>query len=60
MHYAHKELEKLDDLDLITPHEFSISAQDVLRKSYELVTCDAKAEKLIGSCTALIVVLRVN
>lgn len=64
MHYAGAQLEKYDDYsgqyddeglidyDIVTP-------KDILEKSYELANIDAKNEKIVGSTTAMIVLLRV-
>ena len=61
MHYAHTEFEKYDD---IANSEFSadeyndISPKAVLSRSFEHVNRDAANEMLVGSTTAMLVVLR--
>ncbi|KAI8895586.1 phosphatase 2C-like domain-containing protein [Globomyces pollinis-pini] len=66
MHYAGLELEKYDDLigeydddgQLDNVDFNKVSPKDILSKSYERVNLDAKDEKIIGSTTALIIILR--
>nr|KAJ3418987.1 hypothetical protein HK105_007554 [Polyrhizophydium stewartii] len=63
MHYAHSEFEKYDDLTIIdyTVDDYAtVSPKDVLARAYQRVNEDAAREKLLGSTTALIVVLRDN
>ena len=61
MHYASLELEKFDDIvnnEFDMENYYNVDPKDILQKSYEAVTRDAAKEGLVGSTTALIVVLR--
>ncbi|KAJ3292715.1 hypothetical protein HK104_005103 [Borealophlyctis nickersoniae] len=61
MHYVSAELEKLDDISSIDYDASSyndVDPKDILEKSYNQVTADAKEEGLVGSSTAVIVILR--
>jgi hypothetical protein len=64
MHYAGIQLEHYDDIsgeydnDLID-YEI-VTPADILAKSYLQVNADARKENIIGSTTALIVMLRVE
>jgi hypothetical protein len=63
MHYAGCQLEQYDDfsgeLQFEIPEYNNVSPRDILERSYILVNADAKKENIIGSTTAMIVVLRV-
>jgi hypothetical protein len=63
MHYAGSQLEQYDDfsgeLQFDIPDYNDVMPQDILAKSYYLVNSDAKKENIIGSTTAMILILRV-
>lgn len=64
MHYASLELEKFDDY---SNNEYNYSYEDycnidpidILQKSYDHVSTDALREQLVGSTTAILLILRV-
>ncbi|ORZ14408.1 phosphatase 2C-like domain-containing protein [Lobosporangium transversale] len=59
MHYAYLELEKYDNIEEEAFYDyFNANPVDILEKSFEQSTRDAKKEGLIGSSTACIVILR--
>ncbi|TPX37140.1 hypothetical protein SmJEL517_g01031 [Synchytrium microbalum] len=61
MHYASLELEKYDDIannDFDMEEYYNVDPKVILQKSYDAVQSDAPKEGLVGSTTALIVVLR--
>lgn len=67
MHYAKLQFEQYDDLvgeledkfQLVEEYD-KVSPKTILATSYEYTNNDAKAENIIGSTTALILVLRVS
>lgn len=61
MHYASAELEKLDDImdaDYTIEDYNNVDPRAILQKSYDLTNRDAVEERLLGSTTALIAILR--
>ncbi|KAG0237959.1 hypothetical protein BGW42_008059 [Actinomortierella wolfii] len=59
MHYAFVELEKYDNIEEEAFYQyFDVNPVDILEKSYEQSTLDAKKEGLIGSSTACLAILR--
>ncbi|KAG0227499.1 hypothetical protein BGX31_006991 [Mortierella sp. GBA43] len=59
MHYAFLELEKYDNIEEDAFYDYyNVQPVDILEKSYEQSTDDAKNEGLIGSSTACLAVLR--
>ncbi|KAJ3086574.1 hypothetical protein HK102_012896, partial [Quaeritorhiza haematococci] len=61
MHYASLELERYDDIannEYDIDDYYNLDPALVLERAYENVCRDAEEEGLVGSCTALIVVLR--
>ncbi|KAG0266978.1 hypothetical protein DFQ27_009255 [Actinomortierella ambigua] len=59
MHYAFVELEKYDNIEEEAFYDyFNVNPVDILEKSYEQSTLDAKKEGLIGSSTACLAILR--
>ncbi len=64
MHYAASQLEQYDDFsgeyDYDIPDYNDVSPKDILAQSYGLVNSDAAKENIIGSTTAMILILRVT
>ncbi|KAF9931396.1 hypothetical protein FBU30_010325 [Linnemannia zychae] len=59
MHYAFVELEKYDNIEEDAFYDyFNVNPVQILQKSYEQSTRDAKNEGLIGSSTACLAILR--
>ena len=65
MHYAKQQLDQYDDLVGELDYNYDledydkVTPQQILATSYELTNGDAKNENIIGSTTALILILRV-
>lgn len=63
MHYVGCQLEQYDDIggdyDYPLPDYDLVSPKEILSQSYDLVNMDAKKEKIIGSTTAMVLILRV-
>lgn len=62
MHYASLEMEKVEsgEENLYTDAYFNVAPENVLRSSYDQLSIDCKKEGILGSCTALVAILRVN
>jgi hypothetical protein len=63
MHYASLELERFDDIannEYDIDEYYNVDPKDILQKSYDAVQQDAAKEGLVGSTTALLVILRVR
>lgn len=65
MHYAKQQLDQYDDLVGELDYNYDledyekVTPKQILATSYELTNVDAKNESIIGSTTALILILRV-
>ena len=62
MHYIAKQLHQYDallDFDFDLPEYSSVQPIDILTTGYLLTNEDAKSEKIVGSTTAIVGILRV-
>ena len=65
MHYAKCQLEQYDDLVGDLDYDFDLESypeanpKQILARSFECTNRDAKQENIIGSTTAMILILRV-
>jgi hypothetical protein len=66
MHYVKQQLDQYDDLVGELDYNYDLEDYDkvtpksILATSYGLTNADAKVENIIGSTTALILILRVS
>lgn len=61
MHYACLEMQNVEsgEENLYTDVYFNVKPEAILRTSYDQLTVDCKNEGILGSCTALVAILRV-